>query len=270
MNWKRFLPLVYALGAMLLFAVLVRLTLFTAQSLGFGGDGHGALSTVKTLINLGFDGILVIVTLLLYRWGKIPGLRSLGLRMTPIALRVTTICLGIMVLQYVLVIAISASMGTVWSLGGFRFLNVFRAIVLMLGVGIGEEFFFRGGIFNMLKPYGRLTAYLLSCFIFAQAHFFGEPFHVLRLVGTFLPGLLFIYIYEQSKSIWPGAIVHGAMNLFSLLVIHQVSGVSLFTYTGNEVLVSTVWNISYLLTLGVLAIVIRLIVRDSTSIEASV
>lgn len=270
MNWRKALPLIYALGAMVVFALLLRLTLLATQGLGLSPEGHGALSTPKTLLNLGFDALLVLVIVCLYRWGNVPGLSKLGLGFNLRAVRVTVLCLLIILLQYALVILVTRAMGAKWNLAELHVTSVVRGIVLMLGVGIGEEFFFRAGIFNMLRPYGRVVAYLLGTFIFAQAHFLGEPFHVLRLFGTFLPGLLFAYIYDQTGSIWPGAIVHACMNLFSLLFIRQVSGVSIFTYS-NEITVTGIWSSTYTLAILVIALMVWLVSRrEGTGISNAV
>ncbi len=252
------LPLIYAVIAMILFACLVELTFFVSyQILELSQQGHGALSMQKTLLNLIFDGLLVISVLAAYKWLNIPSVKKLGFRFDKISGRVILVSLGIISIQYLLIIVLSATTGTIWSLGTIDLPSLLRAIILMLGVGVGEEVFFRAGVFNILRPLGRKPAYIVGGLIFALAHFFGEPFDVLRLLGTFLPGLLFIYVYEQTESIWAGSIIHAAMNLFSLLIIHQITGISLTSFSGNENFVVVIWTISYTLTLIAIAYYVK-------------
>ena len=253
-------PLMRALLAMSVFVILARLIFWIAfDKLGLNVTIHAASSSLAAGINLAFDFLLVVASLALYKWVDRANIESVGLRLSTRAFNMTSFCLGLLLAQYLLVMMVTGLTGATWSFADFSMSSVFRAVIVMLGVGVGEEFLFRGYIFNTLRSYGRLSAYLVSCLIFAMAHFVGEPFHFLRLLGTFLPGLLFTYIYEQSGSIWPGSIVHATMNLFSLLFIHQVSGVSLMAHTGtgNSSLVEIVWFISYTLMLVLLALVVR-------------
>ena len=251
-------PFVFALLALVLFSWLLKLTYFVSfQVFELSQTGHGALSSHKTLMNLAVDGLLVIAVLVSHKWLNIPSIKNLGFRNNRLSNRIVFVSLGIMIFQYFLVVIGSTAVGTRWSLGSFDMMSLFRAIILMLGVGIGEEVFFRAGIFNILKPLGRKSAYIFGALMFAFAHFFGESFHVLRLLGTLLPGLLFIYIYEQTESIWPGSIIHAMLNLFSLLIIHQVSGVSLTSYSGNENFVAVLWTITYTLTLIAIAYYVK-------------
>ena len=251
-------PLVYALLALVLFSWLLELTYFVSfQVFELSQTGHGALSSQKTLMNLAFDGLLVIAVLVSHKLLNIPSIKDLGFRNNRLSNRIVFVSLGIMIFQYFLIVIASTAAGTRWSLGSFDMMSMFRAIILMLGVGIGEEVFFRAGIFNILRPLGRKPAYIFGGLIFAFAHFFGESFHILRLLGTLLPGLLFIYVYEQTNSIWPGSIIHASLNLFSLLMIHQVGGVSLVSYSGHENIVSVIWTITYTLTLIAIAYYVR-------------
>lgn len=261
---EKTLPLLYVLGAIILFIGLVRIIFIAAfKVFDLAEGGHAAQSTAKTLINLVFDGALVGLGILLYRWLVGRDFRAMGLAISRRALTLTIVCIATILTQYALIIAVTSAWGVSWSLAQFSAVSLLRAVLVMLGVGIGEEFFFRGFIFSALGRYGRIPAFLLGGLVFAVAHFAGEPFDILRLLGTFLPGLLFIYIYEQTGSLWPGAIIHAAMNLFSLLAIHGVSDVSVLAHWGGEELVDVVWTLSYTAVLVILAVLIKLMMAKT-------
>lgn len=79
-----------------------------------------------------------------------------------------------------------------------------------------EEIFFRGFLFQGLRAkYGWISGVLISSAIFAIAHL--DP---ASLIPTFILGSLLAYLYHRSNSVWPGVILHMAVNTFGLLSVY--------------------------------------------------
>ena len=87
--------------------------------------------------------------------------------------------------------------------------------LLVTGIVIApiiEEIVFRGFIFAGFKQrYGWLNAALISSGLFAALHL--QP---LAMLPIFILGFIFAYLYHQSKSIWPGIILHVSSNAIAL------------------------------------------------------
>ena len=79
------------------------------------------------------------------------------------------------------------------------------------GVVIGpllEEIVFRGFFFQGLRQaHGSVKAILLSSAVFAVAHL--DP---AALIPTFLLGCALAFVFDRSKSLWPGTILHVLVN----------------------------------------------------------
>jgi len=81
-------------------------------------------------------------------------------------------------------------------------------LFMVLQPAIVEEFAFRGVIFNALKRQLTITeAMLVSSCMFAALHL--SP---LAFPHTFLIGILSVMMVYQSRSIWPGVLLHGVHN----------------------------------------------------------
>lgn len=97
----------------------------------------------------------------------------------------------------------------------------FGALVLAAVViaPFAEEIFFRGFIFGGLrKKYGWKKAAIFSAGVFAIVHM-----QLVMLIPAFLLGFLFAYLYDRSKSIWPGVILHFIVNSFTFATIYLLS-----------------------------------------------
>jgi hypothetical protein len=82
-----------------------------------------------------------------------------------------------------------------------------------------EEIFFRGFLFQGLRTrYGWVSGMLISSAIFAVAHL--DP---ASLIPTFILGSLLAYLYHRSNSVWPGVILHMAVNTFGLLSVYVLT-----------------------------------------------
>lgn len=90
-------------------------------------------------------------------------------------------------------------------------------ILLVLGAvvaPIGEEFFFRGFLYNAAKKrYGIVVGSILCSAVFALVH--GGP---LLIPSIFPIGLILAYAYEKSDNLWTSIIMHGTFNGLQLLM----------------------------------------------------
>ncbi|WP_161972415.1 CPBP family intramembrane glutamic endopeptidase [Glaciihabitans arcticus] len=87
---------------------------------------------------------------------------------------------------------------------------------------IGEEFLFRGVIFNLLKRYGVWLAVILSAAVFAFSHGVN-----LATPVAFVVGVSAALLMQKTKSVWPGVIVHAVNNasstIISVIYFHMVA-----------------------------------------------
>jgi hypothetical protein len=88
---------------------------------------------------------------------------------------------------------------------------------------VSEEIIFRGFVFRWLQ--GRMPlwgAVLVSAAIFSAAHAgWAEPS---LFLPVFLGGVLLAYVYAKSRSVWPGVIIHMAINIVGVILILAYSG----------------------------------------------
>ncbi|NUL49308.1 CPBP family intramembrane metalloprotease [Cellulosimicrobium funkei] len=79
---------------------------------------------------------------------------------------------------------------------------------------IGEEFFFRGVVANVLLSRLKVwIAILASALLFAVAHGINPVLPVAFVVGLFTA-----LLFRWSGSIWPGVLLHGVNNAIALIV----------------------------------------------------
>lgn len=91
-------------------------------------------------------------------------------------------------------------------------------LALAIVAPLGEELFFRGLVYGLLRPAGRLWATLVSAVAFAVLHL--EP---AAFVGHFGFGVYLAVLRERTKSVWPAVITHGIANTM-LYVLAQFAG----------------------------------------------
>ncbi|MBN1668773.1 MAG: CPBP family intramembrane metalloprotease [Anaerolineales bacterium] len=85
-----------------------------------------------------------------------------------------------------------------------------------------EEIFFRGFLFAGLKRrFHWIWAALISNTLFTLNHL--EP---LSLFPVFVLGLALTYIYQRSRSIWPGVLMHTLVNSCALIATFYTYGQS--------------------------------------------
>jgi len=89
-------------------------------------------------------------------------------------------------------------------------------ISVMVVAPITEEIFFRSFVFGGLtEKYGWKKATFISAFVFGAAHM-----QLVAFIPTFLMGLVLAYLYQRSKSVFPGIILHFTVNAFGFLMIY--------------------------------------------------
>lgn len=85
-----------------------------------------------------------------------------------------------------------------------------------------EETIFRGFVFGWLR--GRLSvglAIAASAVIFSAAHFaYLQPTIFLPILGT---GVILAAVYQLSRSIWTGVVIHGTVNTVALIALLTTS-----------------------------------------------
>lgn len=145
--------------------------------------------------------------------------RALGLRkFAPMALGVGC---GLMILSWGFNLVYSIFLALFDARAQPDFAPIFAAtsspwLILVAGAVIApivEEIIFRGFIFAGFKArYGWVKAAVLSSGLFAMIHF--QP---LAIIGIFLMGMIFAFLYQYSGSIWPGIIMHMSTNLLALV-----------------------------------------------------
>lgn len=93
------------------------------------------------------------------------------------------------------------------------------AFVTAIVAPITEELFFRGFLFKGFRDkYGWVNALMFSSIIFALFH--GQ---IATLIPTFLLGALFSYMYQRTESVYPGVILHFAVNSMGVCVLLTAS-----------------------------------------------
>ncbi|MHB1001746.1 MAG: CPBP family intramembrane glutamic endopeptidase [Armatimonadota bacterium] len=110
------------------------------------------------------------------------------------------------------------------------FSSILMALVLMILIGVSEEFVTRGYILQTLcRGYGQVAALIISSSIFGLLHLANPGSSISGIIGVILAGLMMGYGYLATRRLWLPMGFHFAWN-FALGPIFgfPVSGVSLF------------------------------------------
>jgi|GEM_PF-6878166 len=179
--------------------------------------------------------VMAGISLLLFRFLDRRPLSEFGLKMNKGSLKVALWGMALMILGFVLFIGITQYLGigryTLARATAGRF--VLTAVVTYIGVGVWEEFFFRGYLYNTLTDYGKPAAYIVSILVFAFIHFSEESLELSRVLDLLLVSFMLTYVYDRTGSIWPGVILHGAWDLFNMLLIGNLPRTSLLLAFGD-------------------------------------
>lgn len=105
--------------------------------------------------------------------------------------------------------------------GGAALILVFCSLVIL--PAFVEEVMVRGFLYGgLLKKYKKLTAALLTSFIFAIAHLqlgSGESPLWVAAIDTFILSMFLIWLREKTGNIWAGILLHGLKNSLAFIVI---------------------------------------------------
>lgn len=91
---------------------------------------------------------------------------------------------------------------------------------------IAEETMFRGGVFGLLRRFGRAAAYAVSIALFALYHVWSfalsDPTAWLYLLQYLPAGFLLARVYEKTDSLWSAIFLHMTANGVSMLAVSQL------------------------------------------------
>lgn len=91
----------------------------------------------------------------------------------------------------------------------------FLAITAIVAAPLAEETFFRGFLFQGLTTRLRFQwAAIISAAIFAVMHLSPSGF-----VPIFILGLMLVWLFNKTQSIWPCIIVHAAYNSIAVIIM---------------------------------------------------
>ena len=94
-------------------------------------------------------------------------------------------------------------------------------LIIILLAPFVEEVLFRGLVFGNLKGRSRLTAYIVSCLLFALLHVWQfavqqqDVTYFLLMVQYLVPGLVLSWAYDHSGTLWSAIGIHAAANALS-------------------------------------------------------
>lgn len=139
--------------------------------------------------------------------------------------------------------------------------------VNLLIVGVLEEFYFRGLIFNTLikNNFGFHLAALISSILFSIMHWSSFDMNQtswLWYIGIVFIGYILVYIYTYTNSIWSAVFFHFCWNFIAYLMDGRENQIGLFTignYDGNS---KTVDNITVVF-LGMFLVLILYLTRKN-------
>lgn len=105
--------------------------------------------------------------------------------------------------------------------GAVPFLAVISIAVI---APVVEEITFRGFIYGGLRRrWGVTASVLVSSLVFALAHTFSVGGSILLLgPSLFIAGLALALVYERSRSLIPGMVLHASFNLIAVIAIFLV------------------------------------------------
>jgi len=93
-------------------------------------------------------------------------------------------------------------------------------LVVAVAAPIGEEIFFRGFVFNLLRHRTTFaSAVWLSAALFALLHASVKNFLPILIIGVLLASL-----YARTGSLWSSVVMHGTFNLLSAMAAIILGG----------------------------------------------
>ena len=141
-------------------------------------------------------------------------------------------------------------------------LNLLTSLIL---VGIWEEFYFRGLVFNtfLKTSFGFHVSALISSLLFSIVHWFSFDMAEsswLWYLGIVFLGYLIVFIYTYTKSIWSVVSFHFIWNFMTYLMDNRENEIGLFevsNYIEHSKKIDDITVICLLLILGIVFFLTR-------------
>ena len=97
--------------------------------------------------------------------------------------------------------------------------SLFQFTSLIFCYSVFEELMFRGVIFQtLLEKFNETLVTLVFSLFFAILHIFNTSFDLISFLNTFLAGILFSFMYIQTKSLWLPISLHFFWNFSQKLI----------------------------------------------------
>lgn len=229
---KKYFPLIRALLIMGVITFIIQLVVNYVTEHSIVPNFYDLRVTSVVIFAFVLEGFRVCLGLSLFKWVDKRKLSDFGLKFKK--KDVATTLLSLLIIFALVIIFIFVTKQTKMATWNFRYMQeivpiyLFQAILVRgMCVGMGEEFLYRGYLFKTLDSYQKAIQYGVNILIFVSIHFLGASFNFMWLIELIIATFLFLYVYDVTGSIWPGVIIHGAVDLISPLTSWNLKGVSL-------------------------------------------
>ena len=134
-------------------------------------------------------------------------------------------------------------------------------LMTMLVVGVWEEFYFRGLVFNTLlkNKFGFHTSAIISSILFSMVHWSSFDMNETSYfwyVGIVFIGYLFVYLYVYTRSIWSVVFFHFTWDVLATFMNNSENKIGLFEVENYTKYAITIDNITVIYLGVILAVVL--------------
>ena len=206
----------------------------------------------------------IITLLVLYFWRPIRGIVDKWQKLSPFYLALCLILgfLGAALNSFILSFFVDSQQEMMEQSKVLLHSGIIGLFSIAILVPILEEIVFRRILIEILiKEVNPAIAIVISALVFGVLH--GQP---VQMLGATLLGLLFGWIYYQSKSILPSILIHIINNASFLMVLNYTEG------SLEETVDDSYWSVQhpygwivFLVTLIVFSVVARVVYQKSRS-----
>ena len=240
MSWgfpQIFLAVAIAIPGVVAAYLVPALVVLTLHQLGvvrkLSGPGWTAILPYYSFtVTLTFYGVLLaIVVIFASRRGGRAWIK-LGIRRPPlwVVILMPPLAFALQVLTGIISTILSPLLGGLKNPQGCDISQAFGGEPYLAVIGIAviapivEEMVFRGFIYGGLRrKWGVTVSVLVSSLVFALAHTFSVGGSILLLgPSLFIAGCALALVYERSRSLIPGMVLHASFNLIAVIAIFLV------------------------------------------------